>query len=600
MSKKRKIIFSVSGLVILIALSVFAVTFITDNPLRKKLPKHPAYSTLSKTLSEQIKTANFISYLHPTANNIGNLGMVYHSGVLYDNAILCYQLAAETSKRDWIWSYYLGYLNLELGDAKASIENFKHVTERNPRNYMALFYTGQAYQNLGYLPIAKNIYKRIASSNDADAGSKRPIRENYFSLQTYAMYNLGRIYLNSNRLDSAEIVLREIIKKQWTFGPAYRLLGNVYTKGGDTIQGKKFITRANDLDEYTPPPDSLIDKIALISRSDQFLLKQIDDARMTYNFNWDLELATHALKYIPDNKYLLSNTIVLYFILGRNKDVLPLLDKHFKLFNDDFEELMKLADLLHGKGIESQAMQYFEQAKKVQPGSSRLALWLLSIGKKNEAVNLINEQLKKEPDNERILTDAVDIYLNIGAKDKASTTLTHLQKLYPSSLEAKKATGLLLEMDGKKKEAIAVYEEITKDSRKDLSIIKYLATIYLQDKMWKEAINNFRSGLEKYPNEPALLEPLGRLLISCPDTKLRNIAEGREYSERAYIHYKCPPEIRILAARNLATAYAIMGDKQMASRYINTTLNMVQRGNVPLQDYISYFDVLKKQYNLTN
>jgi tetratricopeptide (TPR) repeat protein len=599
MDKKRKTILYISGLAIFLVLSLFALIFISESSLRNKLPKYPDFNTLSKPLRKQIKYAGLKTFLYPSADNLGELGMVYHSSVLYDNATLCYKLAAEKNRREWIWSYYLGYLNLELGDSKASIENFNHVIERNPRNYMALFYIAQAYQNLGFLPNAKNIYRRISSSKDADAG-KKTIRENYFSLQTYAMYNLGRIYMNSNRLDSAELVLKEIIKRQWTFGPAYRLLGNVYTKEGNDVLGKKYITRANDLDEYTPPPDTLIDKIALISRSDQFLLKQIDDAKMTYNFNWDLELTTHALKYIPENKYLVSNTIVLYFILGRDKDVLPLLDRHFKLFNDDFEELMKLADLLYGKGLELQAMNYFNQAKKVQPGSSRLPLWLLSIGKKNEAVVLINDQLKKEPDNERILTDAVDIYLSINDKDKALTSLTHLKKLYPSNLEARKATGLLLEMDGKMKEAIAVYEEITKTGQKDLSIYKYLASIYLQLKMWEEAINNFRSGLEKYPNEPGLLEPLGRLLISCPVARLRNIDEGREFSERAYIHYKCPPETRILAARNLATAYAIMGDKQMASRYINTTLSMVRRGNVSQKDYISYFEILKKQYNIPN
>ena len=598
MNKRRKLILSISGIAIFVALSIFSAIFILDSPYRNKLPKYPDFNTISKTLRTQIKTAGLTSYLHPTADNLGELGMVYHSSVLYDNATLCYQLAVQKSKRQWIWSYYLGYLSLEQGESKAAIENFKQVIERNPRNYLALYYTGEAYRNLGLNSSAEKIYKRIASSNDVDSGSEKKNRENFFPLQTYAMFSLGRIYLNSNRLDSAKIVLKEIIKRQWTFGPAYRLLGNVYSKEGDTALSKKFITRANDLNEYTPPPDTLMDKIALISRADQYVLKQIDDAKMTYNFKWELNLCTHALKYLPDNKFLLSNTIIAYFILGRDNDVLPLLDRHLKCYSDDFEELMKLADLLYGKGLESQAMNYFNQAKKVQPGASKLSLWLLSTGKKNEAVILLNEQLKKEPENERILTDAVHIFLSLGEKEKTLTYLTRLKRLYPSSIEAKKATGLLLEMDGKQQEAIPVYEEITKGDQKDLAIIKYLATLYLRDKMWNKAILNFKMGLENFPNEPDLLEPLGRLLISCPDPKLRDINEGIEYSERAYIHYKCPPGTRITAARNLATAYAILGDKQTASRYINTTLGMVRRGNVPQQDYVSYFEILRRQYNI--
>jgi len=600
MDKRRKTILSISGLAIFLTLSIFAVIFIMDTPYRSKLPKYPDFNTLSKPLQKQIRAAGLKAYLNPTADNLGELGMVYNSCILYDKATLCYQLAVKKSKREWIWSYYLGYLNLELGESRASIENFTQVMEKSPKNFLALYYTGEAYQNLGMTSSAKNIFKRIAASNDPGLEGKEVNRENYFPLQTYAVFSLARIYMNSNRLDSAEMALKEIIQMQWTFGPAYRLLGNVYNKGGNPVLSKKYITQANDLAEYTPPPDTLADKIALISRSDKYLLKQIEDAKMTYNFSWELKLCTHGLKYMPDNKYLLSNTIVAYFILGRDKDVLPLLDQHLKSYKDDFEELMKLAELLYGKGFEPQAMTYFNEAKKLQPGASKLALWLLSIGKRNDAVALINEQLKKEPKNERILTDAVHIYLNTGEIEKTKTLLTQLKQLYPSNLEAKKATGLLLEMDGNLKDAMTIYEDITKGSEKDLSIVKYLATLYLKDKMWDKAIQNFRLGLEKYPNEPELLEPLGRLLISCPDTKLRNINEGREYSERAYIHYKCPPETRIFAARNLATAYAILGDKQMASRYINITLSMTRRGNAHQQDYISYFEILKKQYNIPN
>lgn len=600
MKKKIKIILSISGLAIFVALSVYVVKFISDGPYRSKLPKYPDFNSISKPLKTQIRQAGLKAYLNPTAHNLGELGMVYNSAQDHNQALSCYQLAAEKSKRDWIWFYYLGYLNLQLSNGKACIENFIHVIERNPRNYMALYYIAQAYQDLGSISNAENIYKRIISANDCDPGRNKINRESYFPLQTYAMYNVARLYMEYNKLDSAETVLKDIIKLQWTFGLAYRTLGNVYNKKGDSILSKKYITRAGDLNEYFPPPDTLADKIALMSRSEEYLIKPIEDAKSSFNFDWELQLCTHGLKYLPDNKDILSNTIVLYFILGRDKDVLPLLDRHIKSSSDDFEELMNIAELLYGKGFESQAMTYFNQAKKVEPGNSKLAIWLLSIDKKSDAVSLINEQLKKEPKNERILTDAVRIYLESGVRVMAMTLLSRLDQLYPSSIEAKKAHGLLLEMDGKRTEAETLYEEILNSGQKDLSIVKYLSSLYIQDKMWDKAILVFRKGLENYPNEPELLEQLGSLLISCPDIKLREVNEGKEFSERAYIHYKCPPPTRINAAKNLATAYAISGEKQMAARYIKITLDMVSRGKFPSQGYISYFEGLKKQFNLSN
>jgi hypothetical protein len=114
----------------------------------------------------------------------------------------------------------------------------------------------------------ENIFKRIVAINNFGSETKKANRENYFPLQTYAMFRLVRIYTNSNCLDSAEMILKETIKMQWTFGPAYRLLGDVYTKKGNPDLGKEFIIRSNNVADYTPPPDTLIDRIALISRSD--------------------------------------------------------------------------------------------------------------------------------------------------------------------------------------------------------------------------------------------------------------------------------------------------------------------------------------------
>jgi tetratricopeptide (TPR) repeat protein len=412
------------------------------------------------------------------------------------------------------------------------------------------------------------------------------------------MFRLGRLYLNTNQLDSARMVFNEIIKRKWTFGPAYRFLGEVYTKQGNQGLGKKYNTRSFDLPEYNPPSDSLLDKITILSRSDKILLKQIDEAKRGYNFDWAYKLCNHALEYFPENKFILSSMIEVDCINGNIKEAGNLLDRHLTLFGDDFDELIKTADLLYSKGLQSQSLLYFEKAKKLNPESSRLAVWLFDKDKKEEALKIIDEQLKKNPEDERILTDAIHIYLSMGEKEKARILLASLKSHNPSSLEAKKATGMLFAMNGQSSEAMTVYEDIRKENPKDLGVYKYLANLYLKNKLWDKAILNFEQGLEVYPNDPDFLETLGRLLISCPDPKLRAIDEGREYSERAYLHYRGTPETRLNAARNLATAYAVLGNKQIASGYINITMIMAKKLNLPLQEFTSSFALLKKQYNI--
>ena len=242
-------------------------------------------------------------------------------------------------------------------------------------------------------------------------------------------------------------------------------------------------------------------------------------------------------------------------------------------------------------------MKYFNQAKILQPGNSRLVLWLSDRDMITEAVILLDEQLKKSPENATILTDAVRMYSHLGNKEKTVTYFTGLKRILPSGPEVRKLAGEIEENKGNLKEALTIYEETLKSDTKNLFIIKHLVTLYLRDRMWNKLIDHYRLALEDYPNEPFLLEGLGRILITCPDTTFRNISEGREYSERAFINFKTPFPTKLSAGRNLATAYAILGDKKNAAKYITNTIDLARKANLS-KEYIPYFDLLRKQFNI--
>jgi tetratricopeptide (TPR) repeat protein len=597
MMKRIRLAISFSAAIVFIVLIIFAIKFLSNSIYRKQLPEYPDFKSLSRPVKDQILTLGRRTYNNPSSDNLGKLGMIYYSSAFYEKANQCYHLAIKKNSADWKWNYYLGYLNLDQGESQASITNFKRVIEKDPNNYMALFYIAEAHQSLGIINNAEGIYKKIAVLKSDDFVRSDRTRENDFPLQTYALFRLSRIYLNSNRLESAELTLNELIEKQITFGPAYRLLGNVYTRMGKTSLGKDFTTRANDLSEYIPPPDEMIDKIALIARDDTYLLKQIDDAIRSGNFKWALKLLEHSLKYNPDNKYLISKAIFGYFSMGYDSLALPYLDKHINYYSDNFNELIDLADLLLGKGFNTQAMNYFNQAKKLKPGNSRLAVWLLVRGMKNQAVELLNEMLINDPKNVKILIDAANMMMKLGNKTKAEEYLTTLKGLSPSNPDVKKLAGMIAEREGKQTEALSIYEDVFRNNPKDITLIRYLTNIYLREKMWGKAINHFKLALNSYPNEPILLDGLGSLLISCPDSKLINISEGKEYAERAFINVHGNLSIKLSAGANMALAYAKLGDKQKSSNYINLTSDLAKKGNIS-QDYLIYFDALRKQYNI--
>jgi len=87
--------------------------------------------------------------------------------------------------------------------------------------------------------------------------------------------------------------------------------------------------------------------------------------------------------------------------------------------------------------------------------------------------------------------------------------------------------------------------------------------------------------------------------VTCPDIKLRNITEGRNYCERAFINTASHSVTLISAGRSLAIAYAVLGDKKNASKIIKMTLNLAKGENVP-PAYIDDLRNLSQQFGNSN
>jgi tetratricopeptide (TPR) repeat protein len=125
-----------------------------------------------------------------------------------------------------------------------------------------------------------------------------------------------------------------------------------------------------------------------------------------------------------------------------------------------------------------------------------------------------------------------------------------------------------------------MYEASFKGDQEDLTTIRYLGNLLIRQLMWDRAMGLYREALEYHPNDPFLLERLGTLLVTCPDPTLRNIKEGKDYSERAFIHTTSRSITLISAGRSLALAYAELGDKQNARSIINMTINIARAENI--------------------
>ncbi len=596
--KRKKRIFLFTGGAISLVLIAFLLKLIINFSIRDKLPPLPDFEHTHSSLTEQIISAHRKAKNYPSADNIGSLGMIYHSNAFYDKAAICYATAIKRNPSQWIWHYFLGYLNSELGISDAAIENFRNVIEYKPDIYLAWYYSGEIFRKMGRTDKAEEYFNKIISLPDKAFILRAPYRPIYYPVKSYAMYHLARIYMDTNRLDLAEKRLLEINQRHRTFGPVYRLLGNVYALKGDIKLSREYINRAGDLPDYIPPRDTIIDKLSLISRSEDYLLKQIDLAAKGYNFEWAFTLLKNSLQHIPDNKHLISKAVKDFIKLDYGKYAMPFLDKHMEYYSDDLNELITVATSLQYKGFFHEAAKYYVRISELPhadpAGLAKIATSMWQVGLKDKAQNLIKEQLEKHPENIDVLANAGYFYLTQGNKEKASSYYLKLKNLFPSDKRTYSLGGLIADSEGDLNESVKMFKRVYMADPEDMSNIQYLGNAYVKGKMWKEAHDFFREALEHHPNEPYILERLGAILLSSPYPDLININEARNFSERAFIHYFSPFMTRLSAGRNLAIAYDALGDKKRAYDYLNTALNMARRENFPKEYLEALENDLKK------
>lgn len=581
--KKPQKLTLLSGTILVLIILFFGYRFYVNQSSARQLPSMPDPKSLSGPIQQQLLQAEAKAKAHPNAGNIGQLGMAYHSCAQYDQARKCYELAIRKDPSEWVWSYYLGYMDQEMGDSKGAIENFNRVLKENPDVTAAWYYLGQAYQNLGQGKDAEDAFNKI-KDNTVSITKGKPVRVNFSAFPVAAKFELARFYLNTNRLDEAEKLLQGIVAVNHTIGPVYRLLGNVYSAKGDTALSKKCITRAADLAEVTMLNDTLVDKLALISRSELYLPKQIDDAMKSGNPEWAQQLFDHALPYLSNDKYMISKAVKFYLRMNSGKKALPYLDKNRENFSDNFNEMTTVGNLLYGNGFYPEAIPYFVQSLKIKPESTEqvenYALSYWKINEKDSALNVMNRLFAKHKTNPDVLASEIDFMLQTGDKVQARSYLTKLRQIAPTHAKTYKYAGLIAQADGNQQGAEQNFDASFRTDPSDLDVIQKLGDMLIERREWGKAISLFRRALKANPNDSHVLERLATLLISCPDPKLHNIPEGLDYAERTFYHISSTLNTLMAAGKDLTIGYAMLGDYKKAQYFIRITINIAKSQKV--------------------
>lgn len=578
---KRKLIPYISGGALII---ILVVIFALKRPYSSKLPEIPENPAISGVVRDQIEDALFRAKRKPNSQNLGRLGMVFHSSANYSEAASCYRLAIKKDSTDWIWSYYLGHLGTEMSENELITENFSRVLEVNPDAYQAWYYLGLEFKNHREYKKAESCFNNIVALNNKEIIGSRSTRADQFPLAIYASFQLARTYFDKGDIQQAENTLKEILEISHMFGPAYRLLGNIYSTRGDMVQSKLYGVRANDLKQFTPPVDTLMDRVALMSKSEIYLLKKIDEAVKSIHPDWALRLIRNGLQYFPENGDLIAKAVNVSLWMNLTDQAFAFSDQHINMFRDNFDEIRHTGMLYFQKEAYPAALKYLGTAMQINQGdlqvqkSMVISLW--RAGDRQQAMELINQIINSNPENLEVLAEVTDMmFFDLGQGQQAIEYFIMLDHFLPENPKVQKISAWVAENNGRTVDAISMYESSFKGDPNDFVCIKNLGSLYTRGEMWKEAIDLYRRALDFHPNEQYFLERLGTILVTCPDEGLVNIEEGREYSERAFFHFKGQTTLTIYAGRSLAMAFSLLGDKESAKRTILMTINLARSKN---------------------
>lgn len=603
MKKKTKSVLYISGVMALMV-TILLIKYVSMSQLNREIPEITEAVTLSTAVKKQISDAYKKTWWNPSADNIGMLGMIYHSSANYAEAAKCYQLATNKSKTDWIWNYYNGYLQLEMGNPDSAVVNFQRVIEIKPGIHLAWYYLGNAAKNQKNYALAEKAFSKIATVNSRTGSANSTTRGEHFPLGAYSTFELARMNLDMGQTDTAEQTLTALINSNPLFGPAYKLLGTIYNLKGDTDLGTKFTIRSNDFIPFSPPVDTLTDKIVLLSRSELYLLKQIDEAEKSFHSDWALKLVNQGLQYMPDNNYLISKAIKIYLWKNLNEQAIALTDKHLTLFWENYAEIKNTGMFFYQKGVYQQAAKYWTRALELKPGETmiqeNLAKCLWATGDKQKSREILTELIEKNPDNPEVIADVTVLLIQFGVMEEAAENLDRLKKLAPSNPKVQNISGEIAQETGEIQKAITFFESSFRGDPNDVETIKNLGELYQKQEMWEKYIKLYTSANQYHPNNPDFLARLGETLISCPEPSLRNIEKGKEYTERAFTYYNCPPEIIIAAGSHLAYAYSLLGDKQKAITTISQTINIGRRQKIPASQQAKLESMLTAFRNMNN
>ena len=490
--------------------------------LPEDFPKPPDLQSQNTALRKLLNGADAQARSHPnSAEDIGRLGMVYHSNQFYEQAESAYGIALGLAPADYRWPYCLALVKEESGREKEVLDLLQKTVQLK-RDYLpALQKLADIYYKQDKLDEAARYY---ALSVSVAGGSS--------SLQ--AIFGLGRIA--ARRKDWSKVVeyVAPLSREYPHIRPPHQLLLDAYEALG---QADKAAEERRNLLEPTLivvplVKDPLGEKLLSLSCSSTRLLKEAGLLSRFRKPDEAIQVARRAAEVAredADAHHFLARTLLEAH--GANPEAvdeaLGHLSDGLRLRPDDLLPLWYFATVFFKQNKTDAAVEQLRTmlAGNANSAESHYYLGLVADrqGRTQEAVAQYQEALKRDPQNAEAYHKLGLILVRGGKLDEAAAYFQKAVRLKPMFILARCNLGVALERQGKIGQAIAQFDEALRIKPNDATTHMYLAIALMRTGKIEEAIQHFRETIRFSPDDAEAHYGLG-----CALAMQRKVEEAAE------------------------------------------------------------------------
>jgi tetratricopeptide (TPR) repeat protein len=457
---------SIVALAVLVALVAgYAGMQLRQRAAVARLPQLVELAAQPKAIAEHVRARDAAARAHPTSvDAVGPLCLAYHADLIYDMAERCYALVQALAPSGWQWTYYRALAESARGSGSALVDGMRKVVALAPDFGPAWWRLGEAEFKEGRYDAAAEAFRRARSSGEPDrtppAGA--PAHAASVQLPGYSDLGLARVALVRGDAEGSRQILEPLVATSPAFGPAFRLLGESYTRLGRDDDAARAVAHANRQAAYASYADPLVDHLARESRNSTFLLQQAAAADLTDNASWKEYLLARAFEFDPSNPAVVYELASLRRSLGRNVEALELFQRYAQLVPDDYQGLGQIGSCLGDLGRFGEAESYLRRALEMVDDATthyHLGFVLTRRGRLADAVGEYERALDRDPSHVNARMNLAVNLVDLGQVERAAREMTRVLEIDPGNASAHTNLGAMLVHQGQVARGIAEFQE---------------------------------------------------------------------------------------------------------------------------------------------